>query len=217
MIRIARWISSFSGLIAAAVLLSAPPARASDFQSLEHDAVSEFNAAVRAEQAGQNQTACRRYRNAAGLFENAIYSLLSVPMTTETARENVKDAAAQVQQRVHLAKANAKSVCNLPDGPGPASTGSSSNDGETNFTAQEDLQQTATNAKVQYAEAIRLYEARDFAGSCTSARLSAASFARVAAALKANPALESAFANPAQLYANAAQTAEDRDTFYCKG
>ena len=62
-----------------------------------------------------------------------------------------------------------------------------------------------------------LYEAHDRAGACASAQLSVVSFARVVAALKAEPALESAFANVAQLYANAAQAAEDRDTFYCVG
>ena len=168
-------------------------------------------------QGRQNQTACRRYGNATGLFENAICALLSVPMATEDERENLKGAADQLQQRVDLAKENAKAVCNLRDRPTLVDAASSSNDGETNFTAQEDLQQTATRAKIQYAEAIRLYEARDFAGSCASARLSAASFARVVTALKANPALEAAFGNVDQLYAIAALATEDRDSFYCVG
>lgn len=213
---LALWKAPLGGLIAAALLLGAQPVLANDPVSLERDAMSEFNAGVDAENDGQNQTACRRYRNAAGLFNNAIYALLSYPMGTEDERDNVKGAANQLQSRVDLAKERANGVCGLSDGPSRGASSAAVSDDGADTASLEELQQAQTLARRQYDEASRKYEAHDFAGACASARLSADGFARIIAAMKADGSLEAAFGNPAQVYANAAQAIEDRDTFFCK-
>ena len=152
-----------------------------------------------------------------GLFNSAINALIAEPMQTDAERDLVKRQANTLQEGVDAAKEYAKVVCPLSEEPTAGGSAAGSNETDYDFAAKRDLQQAATTATSQYSEAARLYEAHDRAGACASARLSATSFARVVAALKAQPALESALANVAQLYANAAQAAEDRDTFYCTG
>ena len=215
MARFTGWTSPLGALLAAALLLGAQPVRAESSESLGQRATDAFNDAVLAGRAEHYQAACRGFNSAAGLYKNAIYALMAEPMGTDEERDYVKRQANALQDRVNTSKEYAKVVCPLSDGPSGDDTISTSGNGDDNAATKEDLQRTATAAKTQYGEAVRLYDAHDRAGACASARQSAASFARVAAALKANPALESAFANPAQIYANAAQTAEDRDTFYC--
>ena len=217
MARITRWTSPLGALLAAALLLGAQPVRAETSESLGQRATDAFNDAVLAGRAEHYQAACRGFNSAAGLYKIAIYALMAEPMQTDEERDYVKRQANALQDRVDTAKEYAKVVCPLSDGPSGDDTISTSSTGNANSATKEELQRTETAAKNQYREAVRLYEAHDFSGACASARQSAASFARIVAALKAQPSMESAFANPAQLYANAAQTAEDRDTFYCKG
>ena len=211
------WTSPLGTLVAAALLLGAQPVLAETSESLGQRATDAFNDAVAAGRAEHYQAACRGFNSAAGLYKNAIYALMGEPMGTDEERDYVKRQANALQDRVNTSKEYAKVVCPLSDGPSGGDTISASGNGNDNSATNEDLQRTATAAKTQYGEAVRLYEARDFSGACASAQQSAASYARVVAALKAQPSLESAFANPAQLYTNAAQAAEDRDTFYCKG
>ena len=204
-------------LAAAALLLGAQSARAETSDSLSQRATDAFNDAVLAGRAEHYQAACRGFNSAAGLYKNAIYALIGEPMGTDEERDYVKRQADALQDRVDTAREYAKVVCPLSDGPSGDDTILTSSTGDDNSATKEDLQRTETLGQNQYREAVRLYEARDFSGACASARQSAASYARIVAALKAQPSLESAFANVAQLYANAAGAAEDRDTFYCQG
>ena len=215
MARIAGWTSPLGALAAAALLLGAQPVLAETSDSLSQRATDAFNEAVVAGRAEHYQAACRGFNSAAALYNNAIFALIGEPMQTDEERDYVKRQGQALQDRVDKAKEYAKVVCPLSDGPTGGDTISASDSGNDNSAYKEELQRTATAAINQYREAVRLYDAHDFSGACASARQSAASYARVVAALKANPALESAFANPAQIYANAAQVAEDRDTFYC--
>lgn len=89
--------------------------------------------------------------------------------------------------------------------------------GNAAYTYQARELQDLVARSANYAQdAARNYEANDFAGACASSRLAAEGFGRVVRDLNANPQLESAFANSAQLYENAKAAAADRDEFYCK-
>jgi hypothetical protein len=82
--------------------------------------------------------------------------------------------------------------------------------------AQRDsLQRDAAQAITQNKEADRLYAAKDYAGACAAARLSADAYDRLTSAMRSNPALEAAFDDPAVIYGNAKIMATDRDRYYC--
>lgn len=203
--------------LAALSLLSAAPAAAQDTDRLASQAADAFNAGVDASHAGQFSVACRQYGNAAVLFENTIMSLMGQSMATEEERDYLKSYADRLQAHADQAKEEAKYACSRGDTfPASSVQSPSSQSYDDTNSQQEDLQTLANTAKRQYQEASRLYEARDFAGACSSSRQAADSFGRVAAALKSNGSLEAAFANPAQIYANAAQAQADRDEFFCK-
>ncbi len=209
----AGWTSRICTLIAAAMLLGAQPAFASDTRSLDREAVEEYNAGLDAEDSGQNQSACRHYRNAEALWHNAGMSLMGWSMQTEGERDGVKRVANQMQGNVDKAKQKAAAVCGLSDGPARSSSSSTSNDVDWNAEKKRDLQKEETLAKTQYRDATAKADARDMAGACASARLSADGFTKIANAMKADRALETSFANPAQIYANAEMAAELRDMF----
>lgn len=211
------WKAPLRLVIAAAIVFGAQPVLASDAHSLDRDAVGEYNAALDAEQAGQNQTACRRYRNAAGLWENAIYALMGESMQTEDERDTVKAAADQLQAMSDKAKQKASAVCGLSDGPAQSgSSSSASDDIDWNAERKQDLQGIQTLAQSQYRDADAKYEAGDYAGACASAKRAEAGYTQIATALKADRALESAFANADQIYANAQTASEIREMFCAK-
>lgn len=61
------------------------------------------------------------------------------------------------------------------------------------------------------------YDEGNLVAACRDAHNAADGWAKVVAAMQANPELESAFRNPAQVYQNAKNAAADRDTIYCRG
>lgn len=212
------WKSRIYKLIAAAMLLGAPPAFASDTRSLDIDAGSEYNAGLDAAAAGQNQYACIHFRNAAGLWNNAIYSIVgNGQMATEDGRRTAKQVADQLQVWVDKAKNNAAAVCGLSDNPPPRSSTSaqSSNPDNSGQDAKEYLRRTQKLANDQIDEASRLLEAGDHAGACAKARLFADNLAKIADALRANPTYRSYFNDPEKVFANATLGAEVRDTVFC--
>jgi len=213
MIRRALWML----LAAIAVLYGAAPAAAQDADTLASRATEAYNEALAAGKSGRYDSACRGFGNAAVLYENAINSLFSKSMATEEDRDYIKQYANQLQVNVDDSKEGAKAACYLRDNPAPIEQSSSSGSSYEDLGSQKEaLQRLVSQAKSQYQEADRLYDAGDHPGACASARQSAASFAQVAEAMKANSALESAFANPDQIYANAQQAAHDRDGYFCK-
>lgn len=204
-------------LFAAVVVLCAMPAAAQDTDRLTAHATEVFNDAVDAGKGARYESACRGFGNAAVLYENAINSLFSQSMATVEDRDYIKRYADQLQANANDAKKAAKAACYLRDNPAPPGEDSSSAQSYNDLDSQKKaLQSSATQAKSQYQEADRLYDAGDHAGACASARRSADTFAKVTEAMKANRGLESAFANPDQLYANAEQVAKDRDSYFCK-
>lgn len=200
--------------IAVLALLSASPAAAQSTEARAAHAQEVALQAIADGEAGHNVQACQGFRNAETLYKGAINSLYSHSLSTPDDRKFVTDSADFLQLRFNAAKEGVSIYCGLPDETVQATA--SSDDVDYDADSKRDLQRSADLAQSQYKEAARLYEANDFAGACASVRLSAAGFGKVASAMKANHALESAFANAAQIYTNAEQAAADRDEFYCK-
>jgi hypothetical protein len=215
MTRSPSWRRPIAALVACHALLGANLAVAA--QSTEVQAAYAQEIALQAiadGEAGHNLQACQGFRNAEALYKGAMNSLYSHSLSTPDDRKYVTDSADFLQLRFNAVKEGVSIYCGLPDETVQATT--SSNDVDSDADSKLDLQRRADLAQSQYKQAARLYEANDFAGACASVRLSAAGFGRVVDAMKANHALESAFANAAQIYSNAAQAAADRDEFYCK-
>lgn len=204
-------------VLALAALLGANPAWANPVSDLDARAAAEYNRGLDARDAGQNVAACQHFQNAAVLYENSIYAMMSHSMRTDEDRETIQSAANQQQSQANGAKARAKEVCGRPDGPAltSSSASSSSNDVDWNAEKKLELQRTSNLAHSQYADAMRQYEAGDFAGACASAKLSAKTFTAVTKTMTDNPALKSAFGNPDVIFANAAQALTDQDGYFC--
>jgi hypothetical protein len=206
-------------VILAASLLGASPARSNEVADLDARAAAEYNRGLDARDAGQNGAACQHFRNSAVLYENSIYAMMSHSMRTEEDRDVIKRAADQQQGSANGAKARAKEVCGRPDGPALTSSAASSASNDVDWNAEKklDLQRTRKLAVSQYTESNRLWDAGDRPGACAAIRLSTDNFAKVTAAMKANPALESAFTPVAQHYADEAYVIELRDKTFCAG
>lgn len=219
--RLALWCRAANcAAIAIFLLLGNNPAQAqsaSEVNRYDQQATAEYNRGLDASDEGRNGAACEHFRNAEVLYHNSTVSLIGLPMQTAEQREEITNYADRQQASLNDAKAHAKEVCGRPDGPAltSSSSGSTADDVDTNYADKKELQRLADLAHSQYKESVRLWEAGDEAGACAAARRSVASFATVVSTLRANPALESAFANPAQIYANAQQAMIDRDEFYC--
>jgi hypothetical protein len=101
-------------LFAVLALLGASAALADNASDLDARAAAEYNRGLDARDAGQNESACEHFRNAAVLYENSINALMSRSMQTEEDREYIKTAANQQQTQVDKAKSQAKEVCGRP-------------------------------------------------------------------------------------------------------
>ncbi len=203
-------------LLASLAVLGATPVRAQSAQDLGNRAQNSYNQALEEAKAGHYENACRGFRNAETLYHNAIMALMQWPMRTDEERDYVKRVGASLQGDADDAKRLAGQVCGRPDAPQSVSSAASAAPVEEDLDDQKQaLKQAESEAKGQYHEADRLYDAGDFAAACATARRSAAGFARITAAMKARPALEAAFSNPEQLYTNASQVAIDRDKYFC--
>ncbi len=204
----------------ALVLLGTSAAVANEVSDLDARAAAEYNRGLDARDAGQNGAACQHFRNSAVLYENSIYAMMSHSMRTEEDRDVITRAADQQQSQANEAKANAKEVCGQADGPALTSSsgGSAAVIDDDRFAEKKELQRLGDLAHSQYKESVRLWDAGDRAGACAAIRLSAATFGKVSAAIKADPALaRGAFANPDQVLANGQMAAEVRDEDFCKG
>jgi hypothetical protein len=207
-------------LITALALPSASAVMANEVSDLDVRAAAEYNRGLDAGDAGRNGAACQHFRNAAVLYENSIYAMMSHPMRTEEDRDVIKRAADQQQASANGAKAKAKEVCGRPDGPvlSNSSDGLAAVDAGDRYAEQKELQQLGNLAHNQYKESVRLWEAGDRAGACATIRLSVATFNKVAMAIKVDPVLaRGVFANPEQVLANGQMAAEVRDGEFCKG
>ena len=207
-------------LAATLALLGTSSVMANEVSDLDARAAAEYNRGLDASDAGQNGAACRYFRNSAVLYENSIYAMMSHSMRTEEDRDVIKRAADQQQSSANEAKAHAKEVCGQPDGPAQTSSsgGSAVVDVDDSYADKKELQRLGDLAHSQYKESVRLWDAGDRTGACAAIRLSAATFGKVSAAIKADPALaRGAFANPDQVLANGQMAAEVRDEDFCKG
>ena len=199
-----------SAMIASLALLGATAAAAQEAEALASRAADAYNSALHAGRNGQFQISCHGFRNAATLYQNAFDALGSYATSTQQERDYVRGQADFIRGNAAETQRAIDRVC-------PVAAGSAVTPGYFEFDNQlKLLRSTAVDAANQARDAVSKYEAGDFAGSCASSRSSADGYTRVAAALRADPELESSFANPAQIYANAKQASADRDEFYCK-
>jgi hypothetical protein len=214
-----RYKSLVRVLVTTLALLGTSAVMANEVSDLDARAAAEYNRGLDARDAGQNGAACQHFRNSAVLYENSIYAMMSHSMRTEEDRDVIKRAADQQQGSANGAKARAKEVCGRPDGPALTSSAASSASNDVDWNAEKklDLQRTRKLAVSQYTESNRLWDAGDRPGACAAIRLSTDNFAKVTAAMKANPALESAFTPVAQHYADEAYVIELRDKTFCAG
>ena len=112
--------------------------------------------------------------------------------------------------RIHTNK-----VCNIANGSTPFTRTDAYTDAAVN-AQKRDLQKGNNWAAEEYRLANRFWEEGNRTAACASARVAADELARIARAMRANPELESAFGNPAQIYQNAQLVAEVRDDTFCK-
>ena len=112
-------------VMCAIAILLARSAMAQDRNTYDQRAVNAYNTGLDAKEAGNNEDACRNFNNAATLWENAVYALMSYSMRTEEDRELLKRDADQLQSAANKAKEQARNVCGKPNRGSP-STGSTS-------------------------------------------------------------------------------------------
>lgn len=114
------------------------------------------------------------------------------------------------------ARIHTNEVCKIANGTTPFPRTDARTDAA--FNAQvRDLRKGNTWAVEMYQQANSRWDEGNRTGACSSVRLAADELARIVRAMRANPELESAFANPAQIYQNAQLVAEVRDDTFCKG
>ena len=148
-------------------------------------------------------TACTQFTKAANLWSQAH-------------PDAPAEFASAILNDTTMARQAANETCAVANRAKPFAVTDARSDGALNAQKAE-LQKSANWGLGQYQVATRRYDEGDRAGACSAARLAADELAKVTAAMRANPTLEGAFANPAQLYQNARDMAEDRDATFCKG
>jgi hypothetical protein len=150
---------------------------------LDAEAAADYNRGLDAKEAGQNDRACRSFENAAIGWENAVYALLGLPMSSEEDRDRIKSFASGLQSSANSAKAQAKQVCGVANRviltPPPSSGSQSSSYHSPSVPSASELagsvsavQETINTAYANAQDAVVKYKARDFAGACASARAS---------------------------------------------
>jgi hypothetical protein len=173
------------------------------FEELTDQGIAAYEQAQAAVRRDDWPTACTQFTRAANLWSEA-----RADAPAEAASANLNDTT--------MARRAANDACTVANGTTPFDVTDARSDGALNAQKSE-LQKSANWGMGQYQVAMRRYNEGDRAGACSAARLAADELAKVTAAMRANPALEAAFGNPAQLYQNAKDMAEVRDDTFCKG
>lgn len=191
------------GLIAGIALLNATAASAQSYTNLLEQASAAHRQADYEAQDEMYQSSCEDYNRALDLYADAIGSLARMPIWSKVDHDYVSSQGSMLEGAASRVMDGAKAVCGRPTLP--------------NYRYQKlEAQRIVTLLESQAKDAVRQYEAGDFAGACASSRLAAEGFGQVARDMKASPEIEAAFTNSAQLYENAKQAVADRDEFYCK-
>lgn len=203
------WKSSIITVITGAALLTSTAASAQngDFQQgkeLVAKAEGAHNSAHELAEEGLFDSACEAYNRAFVGYNRAMVHLNSLSLVTRSEADYAQTLADHIQRNRTIVIAGIEGTCGRPNAP------------KYSYQKRE-LQSLATRSESQSNDALSKYRARDFVGACASARLAADGWNKVVQDMKANSALEPAFVNPAQIYANAQAATEDRDEVYCKG
>lgn len=200
----------FARLAATLILLSSlcSPAQAQyidedRFMELADQGIAAYEQAQAAVRRDDWSSACTQFIRAANLWSeaqpDAPAEFVSANLNDITkARELANDACELAKRARPFAITDARSDAALDD-------------------QKVELQKSANWSLGMYQVAMRRYDEGNRVGACSAARLATDELAKVVAAMRANPALETAFANPAQIYQNATDMAEVRDDTFCKG
>lgn len=219
-------------ICAAIALLSGQIAFAQDTDTQSARAAAEFDKALTAGRAGNYEGACRGFKNAAIMYENAVYSLLAKPMATDDDRSYVKAYAKNLQDSANDSKRLADTVCGLKNDSFPPS---SSNSGQSNIirSTEPDFVRPDMSNEVRAAqsaidtaygnasEAARLYSAKNFKAACAKARASATQYEQARVQVIAIPKISHSYnevgPNDLDVIAGiAAVSGRDAEEFYCK-
>jgi hypothetical protein len=222
---VASWSRLIGVVTACLALISSTAASAQSSMDGVNRSVAEADAAYQNAEGSARwfnyEEACSGYTNAIELYTGAIRWLPTGLIRTDADAAYLRGVRDSISAKAYSAGAAARAVCGRPNGAPPSSSNSTSSPPSADYVdydfQKSELQSLVTRSKGQSNDALSKYEARDFVGACSSARLAAEGWDKVVQDMKANSALEPAFANPAQIYTNAKAAAEDRDEVYCKG
>lgn len=112
------------------------------------------------------------------------------------------------------ARIHTNEVCKIANGTTPFPRTDARTDAAIN-AEKHDLQKGVTWSLEMYRMANSQWEQGKQAAACSTIRAAADELARITGAMRANPELEGAFGNPAQIYQNAQLVAEVRDETFC--
>lgn len=198
------------GLILVLTLQAAlcPPALAQyideeAFEELTDQGIAAYELAQQAERRDDWPTACTQFTRAANLWSEA-----RADAPAEAASANLNDTT--------MARRAANDTCEIANGTKPFARTDAGTDAAIN-AEKRDLQKGVSWALGMYRMANDQWDEGKQAAACSTIRAAADELARIVRAMRANPELESAFGNPAQIYQNAQLVAEVRDDTFCKG
>ena len=128
------------------------------------------------------------------------------------------DAPSEYLNAVNTDLTNARiltnDICKIANGSTPFPRTDARTDAA--FDAEKrDLQKGVTWSLGMYRMANDQWDEGKRAAACSTIRAAADELARITSAMRANPELEGAFGNPAQIYQNAKVLAETRDKTFC--
>ena len=173
------------------------------FGELSEQGVAAWEGAQAAAQRNDLAGACAQFTRAARLWAQA-----APDAPADFVSANLNDTSA--------AREAANDYCQAANGSTPFARTDARGDAALQGE-MDDLRKGNTWAVGEYQQATRRYESGDKVGACSSGKSAATELARIAAAMRANPALEGAFANPAMIYQNASDAASVRDETFCAG
>ncbi|MEQ1499676.1 MAG: hypothetical protein ABL914_13550, partial [Novosphingobium sp.] len=128
------------------------------------------------------------------------------------------DAPSEYLNAVNTDLTNARiltnDICKIANGSTPFPRTDARTDAAIN-AQKRDLQKGVTWALGMYQMATSQWEEGNQAAACSTVGAAADELARITSAMRANPELEGAFGNPAQIYHNAKIVVETRDETFC--
>ena len=197
-------------------LVQATPNAYDDVRELDAKAQQAFAEANYYAGRGENDNACYFYKKAASGWQDGMWAAVGISRDLYSG-DKAKRAIDLMGENKELADERAGTVCGKPNDPSMASSPAA--DVQVDYDPKEDvmldLQALVKSGSKSGNAAYDLYEAGDYAGACTEAKLAAEAFTTASRAINEDPELGYAFANVEQLHIDAHDMVELRDTVYC--